>query len=438
MRTNVRKKIAPVFTHEGGKAVNVNAELQLRRSVLTNMLFEDNFYENGEDVATRIKNLIPKVPADVVANIAIEARTEQKLRHVPLLLAREMARLDSHKSVVANVLENIVQRPDELSEFVSLYWKEKKQPLSKQVKKGLGNAFKKFNAFSLGRYQDTGAIKLRDVLFLTHPKPNDSEQEKLWKDLVDGKLTYPTNTWEVQISAAGANKKAAWTNLLLENSLGALALLRNLRNCREAGVDDDVIRAALKNCNPEKVLPFRFITAAKYAPNFEPELEALMFKCLHGKEILSGKTALLLDVSGSMIHTISSKSELTRFDAACALAMFLREICETVDVYTFSRELVQVPARHGFALKDAILKSQAHRDTFLAPAVKAINSKNYDRLICLSDEQVADNVPAPTALRSYMINVASMTNGIGYRQWLHIDGWSESIADYIIEYEKFE
>jgi hypothetical protein len=31
----------------------------------------------------------------------------------------------------------------------------------------------------------------------------------------------------------------------------------------------------------------------------------------------------------------------------------------------------------------------------------------------------------------YVINVASYKNGVGYGRWTHIDGWSESVVEYI-------
>ena len=32
----------------------------------------------------------------------------------------------------------------------------------------------------------------------------------------------------------------------------------------------------------DRILPYRFITAARYAPDFEPELEAAMLKSIKG------------------------------------------------------------------------------------------------------------------------------------------------------------
>ncbi len=45
-----------------------------------------------------------------------------------------------------------------------------------------------------------------------------------------------------------------------------------------------------------------------------------------------------------MENGVSGKSDMTRMDAACALAMIVRELCEDVHVYTFSNRVVKVPA----------------------------------------------------------------------------------------------
>jgi hypothetical protein len=129
---------------------------------------------------------------------------------------------------------------------------------------------------------------------------------------------------------------------------------------------------------------------------------------------------------------------MQRADAAYGLAVLLREIGEEVSVYTFSNDLVQVPARRGFALREAIDKSQSHGATRLGKAIEQLNQKEkYDRLIVITDEQSHDTVAAPKG-RGYVINVASHKNGVGYGKWTHIDGWSESVVEYIRELEQAE
>lgn len=435
MRTNV-KAVSTSRTHEGAITVSVNALEKLKRSVMSCMLWEKTFYEDGVAVADRIIDLVPKVKAEEAFQIAVDARNKSKLRHVPLLIARVMAQCNGHKKLVGRLLPEIIQRPDELTEFLSIYWKDKRQPLSSQVKTGLAAAFKKFNEYSLAKYNRDDKIKLRDVLFLSHPKPENQEQQNLWNRLVKGELKTP-DTWEVELSAKGNNKES-WERLLSEKKLGGLALIRNLRNMIEKSVSRQSIKSALSEMKTERILPFRFIASARYAPDFEPELEEAMFKCIAEKEKLFGKTVLLIDVSGSMDKTLSDKSEMKRDDAAYGLGVLARELCEDVQIFSFSQAVAQIPARRGFALRDAIRQSQPHSSTYTGQAVGLINSKfEYDRIIIITDEQSADQVPNPKG-KGYIINVASNENGIGYGPYVHINGWSEAVLDYIREYENQE
>lgn len=422
-----------LHTHEGAVAQHIQPEQQLRRSVMACMLWEREFYEDGAKIAGRIAELIPKVKPDAVAAMAVEARSKMKLRHAPLLLVREMARHATHRGLVRKTLAEVIQRPDELTEFLAIYWKDGREKLAKSAQRGLADAFRKFNEYELAKYDRDGAVKLRDVLFLSHAKPKDAEQAELWRRLAERKLVTP-NTWEVALSA-GADKRETFERLIAEQKLGALALLRNLRNMEQAGVPRTIVKAALSTIKAERVLPFRFIAAARYAPWAEPELEAAMYRCVEGQERLAGHSTLLLDVSGSMDAAISSKSEMTRMDAACGLAVLAREMCESVDVYTFSNACVEIPARRGFALRDAIVRSQPHSNTCLGAAVQAIGPRVKDRLIVFTDEQSRDAVPALLGAHTYMVNVASAKNGVGYGAWKHIDGFSEATLTYIKESE---
>jgi 60 kDa SS-A/Ro ribonucleoprotein len=416
-------------THEGAPARNLAPELQLRRTVLACLLWESQFYEDGVEIAGRIAELVPKVDAEKVSALAVEAREQMKLRHAPLLLVREMARHATHRRQVAEMLERVIQRADELAEFVSIYWKDGRVPLSAQVKKGLAAAFPKFDEYQLAKYDRGGPIKLRDVLFLSHAKPRDAAQASVWKKLVWGRLATP-DTWEVALSS-GADKREAWERLLREQKLGALALLRNLRNMRGAGVDESLVLAALGAMNTSRVLPFRFLAAARYAPQWEETLERAMLKSLVDQPKLRGRTIVLVDISGSMTAPLSRRSEMLRTDTAYGLAVMVREICEQVAVYSFSDRVVEVPARRGVARRHAHDATPPHSGTLLGNAVEWLNkSERYDRLIVITDEQAHDRVPAPKG-KGYVINVASYKNGVGYGKWTHIDGWSDSVIEYI-------
>lgn len=433
MKLNVAVKAESVFTHEGAKAVRIDPERQLRRSINACMLWEDTFYEEGQDIASRIAELIPKCRPEFVAACAFEARTKMKLRHAPLLVVREMARNAAHKKLVGQLLGDVIQRPDEITEFLAIYWKDGKKPLSAQVKRGLRHAFLKFNEYQFAKYDREGKVRLRDALFLCHAKPQTEEQEKLFKKIVDRKLETP-DTWEVNLSA-GADKKETFERLMAEKKLGAMAFLRNLRNMKEAGVSREAVLNYAEGVKVERVLPFRFISAANAVPEWEPILEPLMFKCLSTQEKIPGRTVLLIDGSGSMQSPVSAKSEISRRDAAIAVAILLRELCDEVQIYGFSSKLWEIPPRRGFALREAVNARVIPEATLLGSAVRHIQAKStVNRLIVITDEQSQDKPPAPQGT-GYVINVAGYKNGIGYGPWTHIDGWSEAVIDYIREAE---
>ena len=428
-------KIVRAFTREGARARRFTPEMELKRALMNCLLWEDQFYEDGVAIADRIKALVPKVAPAKVAELAIEAREVMKLRHAPLLVIREMARSEKHRGLVADTLARVIQRPDEMTELLAIYWADalgpmqqrKRQPVSAQVKKGLARALTKFDAYQLAKWDRDGAVRIRDVLFLVHAKPKDAEQAKVWKQLVDGELASP-DTWEVSLSA-GKNKRETFERLIAERKLGGLALLRNLRLMQNALVPRETIAGAIEAMRTDRILPYRFITAARYAPDFEPELEAAMLKSVKDHVRLPGRTRLLIDVSGSMFATLSAQSEMTRAEAACGLAILAREICDEVEIFTFSNEVVKVPPRRGFALRDAIINSQPHGGTYLGKAVTEIDRKG-DRLIVFTDEQSHDQVPEPRA-RGTMVNVASYQHGVGHGAWTRVNGFSEAVVAWI-------
>src|SRR6202042_978866 len=210
MRLNILKlnDASRPRTHEGAPAARIKPEQALRRSVLSCMLWEGEFYEDGVQIAGRIQELVPRVAPERVAALAVEAREEMKLRHAPLLLVREMARHATHRGLVAETLVQIIQRADELPEFVAIYWAEGRRPLSAQVKKGLAAAFTRFDEYALAKYDRASVVRLRDVLFLSHAKPMTSDQALLWRRLIAGELATP-DTWEVALSSGGG-KRAHW------------------------------------------------------------------------------------------------------------------------------------------------------------------------------------------------------------------------------------
>jgi hypothetical protein len=254
--------------------------------------------------------------------------------------------------------------------------------------------------------------------------------------------------------SAGKDKKETFERLIRENKLGGLALLRNLRNMLLAGVDETLLRTRLEK-GAARALPFRYITAAKYAPRLEDSIGKGMLASIEGYPKFSGRTLLLLDVSGSMSGSLSSKSEMTRLDASAALAILCREVCEDVvvfatagDDYTRIHKTKELPPRRAFALSNSVTnayRSLGGGGIFMVQALDAISKKRgigkFDRVIVFTDEQDCDNKMNPANApklgeHNYVVNVAAYKNGTGYSNgWHHINGFSEHVIDYIREFE---
>jgi hypothetical protein len=161
-------------------------------------------------------------------------------------------------------------------------------------------------------------------------------------------------------------------------------------------------------------------------------LETMMLRSLSTHAKIPGKTVLLVDVSGSMFgDKVSAKSDLERFDAAAALAVLLREVCESVEIYSFSNSAVRVAPRRGFALVEAIRDSQSHQGTALQSSINMIKDIT-DRVIVMTDEQSQTETKAPpNNSKGYIINVAAYQNGVNHSKWTTITGFSEAVVDYI-------
>jgi hypothetical protein len=431
MRVNTTAKTT-AFTHEGAPARPVSVEKQLRRTVMSCLLWEDEFYEDGKAIAARIGELAAQIPPATLAALAIEAREIFNQRHVPLRLLEVLSRTGRGDRLVADTVARVIRRADEMGELLAILWKDGRKMVPAQMRKGLARALVKFDAYQLAKYDRDVAVKLRDVLRLVRPTPQSEEQSALWKQVKDRTLSTP-DTWETALSG-GADKRATFERLLREGKLGYLALLRNLRNMQAAGVDTDLIRdAIIARKGAGRVLPFRFVAAARAVPQLEVALDQALVAAIGEMPALPGKTTVLVDVSGSMSARLSRKSDMTRMDAAATLASI---IPGEVRVFTFSNDTVEVPPRRGMAGVEAIVRSQPHGGTYLGAAVKKANTIGHDRLIVITDEQSHDPVPDPVVRHAYMINTASAKNGVGYGRWIHIDGFSESVLRFVHEVER--
>lgn len=465
----------------GAPAARQSSLQQLRRVTMACMLWEDNAYESGATTAKAIQEAVKKCDPTDVANLAVEIRSQGNLRHVPLLLARELFREPSSRVIAGQALPRVIQRADEITEFLAIYWKEGKTPLAAQVKKGLAQALAKFDEYQLAKYKDSGKnISLRDVMFLVHAKPKGQQgtrkltkyerkqkqplsltpQEELYRRLAANELETP-DTREVLLSAAKttAEKKAAYVKLIEENKLGPQALLMNLRGMDELGVPREMIRNAVLQSNPRRILPLQFFSARTHAPQFADEIEQMMFKSLRSYPKLPGHSVFVVDVSGSMSALVSAKSGFTRLHGAIAMAIMAAEMCEKITIYATAgsdpqrkHRTKRIVSRNGWGLASEIERDPlGGGGIFTRQCLEYIegdmkeDAKSVDRIMIFSDSQDCDHSnrllkPKPFGKKNYIIDVGANKNGINYAGvWTaEISGWSQQFLSYIAESEALE
>jgi len=377
---------APQITnHEGAPAYALSPEMEMYTAVVTWSL-NDSFYEKDENRLLRLRQLIVKCNPVFVGKLAVYARTKMYMRSAPLVLITELARIHRGNDLVARVTDQVINRADEITELLACYTQlnerqgtKKLNRLSKQLQKGLSAAFNKFDEYQFAKYNRPADIKLREALFLVHPKAKDELQQLLFNKIATDTLQTPY-TWETELSALGRLNfdsdeaeatafKAKWEELIDSNKLGYMAPLRNLRNMKQAGVSyHHIYKVCALLSSPaqvDKAKQFRFLSAYREMLNTENQSTATkllqkvgnaLFNNYQGYtgEILQAleqavqasaanikgfdhntRVLLACDVSGSMQKPVSSQSKVLLYDVGLMLAMLLQSRCKNVQVGMF-------------------------------------------------------------------------------------------------------
>jgi predicted translin family RNA/ssDNA-binding protein len=209
MKFNFLKKSNTILkNYEGAPSYQLSPEMELYSATVTSLL-HDSFYEKAEERLIRLQQLIEKVSPEYCAKLAVYARRSMNLRSVPIVLSVELAKKADAGAWVGKAIEQIVLRPDEITETLAYYQQTNKRTgtkrlnrLSKQIQKGLAKAFNRFDEYQFAKYNQNTEVKLRDALFLVHPKPKDLTQQVVFDKITQNTLSTPY-TWETELSALG-------------------------------------------------------------------------------------------------------------------------------------------------------------------------------------------------------------------------------------------
>lgn len=363
MKFNLLKKERnAIVNYENAKAYAMSPEEELYTTVVTTGL-NDSFYEKQNSRLERIKKLVAVCDPEFVAKLATYTRNEMNLRSVSMVLAVELAKTASGNTIVSKAVANVVKRADEITELLAYYqWANERQGakklnrLSKQIQKGLAISFNTFDEYQFAKYNRKTEVKLKDALFLVHPKAKDASQQEVFNKIVENNLVTPY-TWETELSVLGTvsfwNEKAKqeaftrkWEELIESKKVGYMALMRNLRNILEANVSPKHIAMVcdyLANENAvenSKQLPFRFLAAYREVKRTDSRFTPVVLDALEKAVEVSAKNirgfdydtsvVIACDVSGSMQQPVSAKSSVLLYDIGLMLGMLMQSRCQNV------------------------------------------------------------------------------------------------------------
>jgi hypothetical protein len=243
--------------------------------------------------------------AEATLQIAVDLRNRHYIRTTPQVI---LVRAANHKSVrgtglVRDYAPEIIKRADEPSVCLAYQldaYGRKRIPNS--LKKALRDKLASFNEYQLGKYRmESRVVKTVDVVNLVHPVRTPAIDK-----LVKGELTVSGKTWEAIRSAGGS-----WEEAL--EVMGHMALLRNLRNLEQAGVNPDLyLNQLVEGVEGGKQLPFRYYSAYKACESAGcgPDTLDAIHDCLGASmghvPRFNGKVMSLCDNSGSAWGTCTS------------------------------------------------------------------------------------------------------------------------------------
>lgn len=385
----------------GGTAYSMDKKIKLVTQVLTSFFGEPKYYgDNTKEIVESIKYMA-EVDPEFLSKLAIYAREIFYLRSIAHVIVAELAYSIEGKPYIRETIYRVVQRPDDMTEILAYYLFNYGKPIPNSLKKGISDCYKKFTEYHLAKYNRKQDVRLKDVLCLTRPNPENKTRASLWKKVLEDNLEVPV-TWETKLSAEG-NKKEVWEELIEENRLGYMALLRNLRNIIQSGAKNiDKVYNYLQDPDAiakSKQLPFRFFSAYRELEHL-PVASNQVFDVLENALEISasnlpyfnGTTFLVNDNSGSMQSTLSARSKITYNDVGSLLMSIAQRFCENSYTSVFGTNFKVVSASSRSGIIDNMYKFKNVDVRYSTQAWKAfkwlVDEELYvDRIILFSDMQ---------------------------------------------------
>lgn len=399
----------------GFPAYKMKKKTHLVTAALTTMFGEPKYYADN-DIVRLATHLCESDPA-FVCKLACYARNVGNMRSVSHVLTCVIAH--HAREYTRRTIRNVVVRPDDITEIMACYKHMYGKPYPNAMKREIADVIQRFDEYQLARYNGgSGALKLRDVLRITHPTPKTKEIDALLGKILNDTLPTPY-TWETELSARG-NTTKVWNELIASGQVGYMALLRNLRNIVKSGADVTPVLKILSD--PERVrrsrqLPFRFYSAYRtlylenmLSPEIHRALESALTVSIDNMEQFKGRTLIAVDISDSMGWFISKKSNVCCGDIAALLGAMASCLCEDATVcYFHSGPDINSGLKIAHYSKSDSIPDICRKTAFYGGGTdmtlplrwaleedETVDLKPFDRIIYFSDNQCSHSLKGIT------------------------------------------
>lgn len=446
-------------TYEGAPAATRDSKSELFLMAVSGFYGEETFYESGADRTERFKRLVRVVAEEDpqwMLGFVPWLRGKANIRTAAIVAAIEAARVmrrpgtkgqpDPLGSAVGHsrrVLQLLFEsgRPDEPAETLAYWLTTYGRPIPSAITRGIGDgAVMLYNERAFIKSDGDGkSIRMGDVVDMTRPTPNSHVQNVLFKYMIDSRHR-PTEipaelsmltarrrlldlsdkekqhflndehfhaviqqlrevgmTWE-QVSSWGAFTATTWQRMI--PIMDYMALLRNLRNFQEAGIDAEMTASVINKLSNEyevsksRQLPYRFYSAYVNATSaqWHQALETALQHSLANVPELLGKTLILVDTSASMgSMTFSAKSRITPMMAGALFGVALAAKNGRADLIGFAdNTFVHRVSRGASVLRETdrfvAREGEVGHGTQTAFALRS-SYKDHDRVIIVTDGQ---------------------------------------------------
>jgi 60 kDa SS-A/Ro ribonucleoprotein len=418
--------VAPANTvnEAGGVAYSLTDKAALAQYLVTGT-FSNTYYATAETQLEKVQALIAKVDSKFLAQAAIYAAEEGRMKDMPAFAAAHLAGR-GETALLTSVFDRIMN-PKRLYNFVQII-------RSGVVgRKSFGTAVKRLILNWLENRTDEQLFlasighanpSLADVIKMVHPRPASKSRNALYGYLLGkdyNKRDLPLLVRQYEAFKAGNRKNVpdlpfmVLSNLpLTEENWASIAmnapwntLRMNLNNFARHGVFNDAkvvnqLATKLADANEVRrsgVFPYQIMTAYQYADGTVPmqltnALQDAMETAVENVPTLNKKVLLAIDVSGSMGSAITGNrpgatSKMRCVDVAALIASTIIRKNPTAEVYAFDTGLyrARLNPRDSIVTNAASLAQFGGGGTNCSLPLQHFNQSNVkaDLIIYVSD-----------------------------------------------------